>query len=114
MGGFVWSQYTVGFHNFNLRIFNLRVSNPNKLIVDAFLTRCRISMCQGLGPKNHDDISEIDRNCFPVDPQTPALEVNNLLESTAVTLIVILLTVTLLVTLTVIVIAIHYYYYYYY
>ena len=40
----------VGFHNFNLRIFNLRVSNPNKLIVDVFLTRCRISMCQGLGP----------------------------------------------------------------
>ena len=35
----------VGFHNFNLRIFNLRVSNPNKLIVDVFLTRCRISMC---------------------------------------------------------------------
>ena len=26
----------VGFHNFNLRIFNLRVSNPNKLIVDVF------------------------------------------------------------------------------
>ena len=52
---------TVGFHNFNLRIFNLRVSNPNKLIVDVFLTRCRISMCQGLGPKKHDEISEIDR-----------------------------------------------------
>ena len=28
---------TVGFHNFNLRIFNLRVSNPNKLIVDVFV-----------------------------------------------------------------------------
>ena len=28
--------YTTGFHNFNLRIFNLRVSNPNKLIVDVF------------------------------------------------------------------------------
>ena len=27
---------TVGFHNFNLRIFNLRVSNPNKFIVDVF------------------------------------------------------------------------------
>ena len=27
---------TVGFNNFNLRIFNLRVSNPNKLIVDVF------------------------------------------------------------------------------
>ena len=46
------NRTTVGFHNFNLRIFNLRVSNPNKLIVDVFLTRCRISMCQGLGPKN--------------------------------------------------------------
>ena len=52
---------TVGFHNFNLRIFNLRVSNQNKLIVDDLLTRCRISMCQGLGPKKHDEISEIDR-----------------------------------------------------
>ena len=52
---------TVRFHNFNLRIFNLRVSNPNKLIVDVFLTRCRISMWQGLGPKKHDEISEIDR-----------------------------------------------------
>ena len=29
---------TVGFHNFNLRNYNLRVSNPNKLIVDVFLT----------------------------------------------------------------------------
>ena len=53
---------TVGFHNSNLRIFNLTVSNPNKLIVDVFLTRCRISMCQGLGPKKHDEISETDRN----------------------------------------------------
>ena len=52
---------TVGFHNFDLRIFNLRVSNPDKLIVDVFLTRCRISMCQGLGPNKYDEISEIDR-----------------------------------------------------
>ena len=44
------SRPTVGFHNFNLRIYNLRVSNPNKLIAGVFLTRCRISMCQGLGP----------------------------------------------------------------
>ena len=42
---------TVGFHNFNLRIFNLRVSNPNKSFVGVFLTRCRISMCQGLSRK---------------------------------------------------------------
>ena len=27
---------TVGFQNFNLRIFNSRVSNPNNLIVDVF------------------------------------------------------------------------------
>ena len=54
----------VSFHNFNLRIFNLRVSNPNKLIVDVLLTRCRISMCQGLCPKKHDEISEIDRRAF--------------------------------------------------
>ena len=56
--------HTVGFHNFNLRIFNLRVSNPNKFIVDVFLTRCRTSMCQGLGPKKHDEISEIDRTLY--------------------------------------------------
>ena len=41
---------TVGVQNLNLLIFNLRVSNPNKLIVYVFLIRCRISMCQGLGP----------------------------------------------------------------
>ena len=63
---FVGSWYdktTVGFHNFDLRMFNLRVSNPNKLVVDVFvLTRCRVSsMCQGLGPNEHDDISEIER-----------------------------------------------------
>ena len=58
---FPTSIVTVGFHNFNLRIFNLRVSNPNELIVDVFLARCRISMCQGLGPKKHDELSEIDR-----------------------------------------------------
>ena len=55
------SLYTVGSHNFNLRIFNLRVSNPDKLIVGVFLTRCRISMCQCLGPNKRDEISEIDR-----------------------------------------------------
>ena len=60
--GWWWCSSAVGFHNFNLRIFNLRVSNPHKLIVDVFLTRCRISMCQGLGPKKHDEISEIDRD----------------------------------------------------
>ena len=64
---------TVGFHNFNLRIFNLRVSNPNKLIVDV-LTRCRISMCQGLGPKQHDEISEIDRSGDGAERASVSLE----------------------------------------
>ena len=57
----LWIACTVGFHNFNLRIFNLRVSNPNKFIVDVFSTQCRISMCRGLGPKKHDEMSEVDR-----------------------------------------------------
>ena len=52
---------TVGFHSFNLRILNLRVSNPDNLIVDVLLTRCRISMCQGLGPKKYEEFSETDR-----------------------------------------------------
>ena len=34
--GIVAPYRTVGFHNFNLRIVNSRVSNPNTLIVDAF------------------------------------------------------------------------------
>ena len=33
---FLCFSTAVGFHNFNLRIFNLRVSNPNKLVVDVF------------------------------------------------------------------------------
>ena len=57
---------TVGFHNFNLRIFNLRISNPNKLIVHVCLTRCRISKCQGLGPTKHYEITEIDRNLHSI------------------------------------------------
>ena len=31
-----------------------------------FFTRCRISMCQGLGPKKHDEISEIDRSVITI------------------------------------------------
>ena len=65
------SRATVGFHNFNLRTFNSRVSNPNESIVDVFLTRCRISMCQGLGPNKHHDISEIDRRTFPSRKRQP-------------------------------------------
>ena len=54
----------VGFHNLNLRIFHLRVSNPNKLIVDVVLTRCRISMCQGLGRKNKHEHLKTDRTAI--------------------------------------------------
>ena len=53
---------TVGFHNFNLRIFNLRVSNPNKLIVDVFVDTMSDFNVPGSRPKKHDAISEIDRN----------------------------------------------------
>ena len=49
-------SHTVGFHNFNLRIVNLRVSIPNKLVVDVLMTQCRISMCQGLGPNKHEHL----------------------------------------------------------
>ena len=34
-GSAPWNPHTVGFHNSNLRIFNLRFSNPNKWIVDV-------------------------------------------------------------------------------
>ena len=37
MGSRPRTSFTVGFQNFDLRIFNLRVSNPNKLIVDVFV-----------------------------------------------------------------------------
>ena len=52
---------TVGFHNFNLRIFDLRVSNPNKLIVDVFLDTMSDFNVPGSRPEKHDEISEIDR-----------------------------------------------------
>ena len=76
---------TVGFHNFNLRIFVLRVSNPNKLSVDVFLTRCRISMCQGLGPKRNTTrfrkstvrfrrVGDFKQCCFKSSPPTPCWE----------------------------------------
>ena len=64
---------TVGFHNFNLRIFNLRVSNPNKFIVDVFLTRCRISMCQTLGPKNTMNFRKSTVLCGGMRPARAAL-----------------------------------------
>ena len=55
---------TVGFHNLNLRIFNLRVSNPNKLIVDVFFDTISDFNVPGSRPKKHDEISEIDRMAF--------------------------------------------------
>ena len=52
---------TVGFHNFNLRIFSLRVSNPNKLIVDVcFVDTMSGFNVPGSRPKHHDEILEID------------------------------------------------------
>ena len=55
-------KHTVGFHNFNLRIFNLRVSNPNKLILDVFFDMMSDFNVPGSRPKQkHDEISEIDR-----------------------------------------------------
>lgn len=38
-------------------------TNPKSYHINCvrFLARCRISMCQGLGPKKHYDISETDR-----------------------------------------------------
>ena len=54
-------RYTVGFHDFNLRIFNMRVSNPNKLIVDVFFDTMSDFNVPGSRPKKHDEISEIDR-----------------------------------------------------
>ena len=51
----------VGFHNFNLRIFNLRVPDPNRLIVDVFVDTMSDFNVPGSRPKKHDEISEIDR-----------------------------------------------------
>ena len=42
---------TVGFHNFNLRIFNVRVSNPTKLIVDVFFDTMSDFNVPGSRPK---------------------------------------------------------------
>ena len=42
---------TVGFHNVNLRIFNLRVSNPNKSIVDVFFDTMSDFNVPGSRPK---------------------------------------------------------------
>ena len=43
--------YTIGFHNFNLRIFNVRVSNPNKFIVDVFVDTMSDFNVPGSRPK---------------------------------------------------------------
>ena len=43
---------TVGFHNFNLRVQFESFKSGHSL--NIFLTRCRISMCQGFSPKKHD------------------------------------------------------------
>ena len=58
---------TVGFHNVNLRILNVRVSNPSKLIVDVFVDTMSDFNVPGSRPKKkHYEILEIDRtsSCF--------------------------------------------------
>ena len=52
---------TVGFNNFNLRIFNLRISNPSKLIVDVFCHDVGFQCASHSAQKKHDEIQEIDR-----------------------------------------------------
>ena len=43
---------TVGFHNFNLRIFNLRVSNPNNYFFHFYDTISDFSVPGSRPPKN--------------------------------------------------------------
>ena len=97
------SGCTVGFHNFNLRSFNLRVSNPNKLIVGVFLTRCQISICQGLGPKKHDEISEIDRMdvwvCVCVCSRSDLGQPSLLLIINTITMMIIIIIIIIIIVL---------------
>ena len=51
---------TVGAHNVNLIIFNLRVSNPNKLIVDFVRHDVGFQCARVSAKQKHDEISEID------------------------------------------------------
>ena len=51
---------TLGFHNFNLRIFNLRIPNPSKLTVYVFFDTMSDFNVPKLRPKKHFDISETD------------------------------------------------------
>ena len=49
--------------------FSIRESQIRTNLLRMFLlTRCRISMCQGLGPKKHDEISKIDRTLYYTVP----------------------------------------------
>ena len=66
MFGPVDPPHTVGFHNFNLRIFNVRVSNPSKLIVDVCFDTMSDFNVPGSRPKKHDEISEIDHHKPPI------------------------------------------------
>ena len=53
---------TGGFHNFNLRIVNLRVSNPDNLMVDVFFWHDVGFQCARVSAQQkRDEISEIDR-----------------------------------------------------
>ena len=55
---------TVGFHHFNLRIFNSRVSNPKNKNVVYLSVLSRISNYQGLGRKNKHENLKTDRTKY--------------------------------------------------
>ena len=66
-------ERAVGFHNFNLRNFNLRVSKSNKFIVDMFFDTMSDFNVPGSRPKKHDEISEIDRTQILGSTQRPCV-----------------------------------------
>ena len=56
----IFEILTVGFHNFNLRIFNLRISNPKQSICVCFFDTMSDFNAPGPRPKKHYEISETD------------------------------------------------------
>ena len=71
---------TFGFHNFNLRIFNLRVSNPIKLLVDTFFDTVSDFNVPGSRPKktrwnfgNRPQFHWLDSNALPSRWRAPLM-----------------------------------------
>ena len=58
---YIYGSPAVGFHDFNLRNFSLRVSNPNKFFVDVFFDTMSDFNVPGSRATKHGEISEIDR-----------------------------------------------------